>query len=169
MVALQPRTLVLSLWKFDVWCEEWFMGWRTDSRSDLLVVKFMVRGKSQYPLNPGIRKSGWTLFQMKSYQDFYLKINTSEECSGNRAGARTQSSWSHLFPFTSHKLTLKPGSARCSLKTVRQPQRSLPTPSVFSGIGYDFYSSMFSANCFSNINVYQCVYTIAISHDFCSY
>lgn len=107
MVALQPRTLVLSLWKFDVWCEEWFMGWRTDSRSDLLVVKFMVRGKSQYPLNPGIKKSGWTLFQMKSYQDFYLKINTSEECSGSRAGARTQSSWSHLFPFTSHKLTPK--------------------------------------------------------------
>lgn len=107
MVALQPRTLVLSLWKFDVWCEEWFMGWRTDSRSDLLMVKFMVTGKSQYPLNPGIKKSGWTLFQMKSYQDFYLKINTSEECSGSRAGARTQSSWPHLFPFTSHKLTPK--------------------------------------------------------------
>lgn len=34
------------------------MGWRTDSRSDLLVVKFMVTGKSQYPLNPGIKKSG---------------------------------------------------------------------------------------------------------------
>lgn len=107
MVALQPRTLDLSLWKVDVWCKEWFMGWRTDSRSDLLVVKFMVTGKSQYPLNPGIKKSGWTLFQMKSYQDFYLVINTSGKCSGNRAGARTQSSGPHLFPFTSHNLTPK--------------------------------------------------------------
>ena len=34
------------------------MGRRTGSRSDLLVVKFMVMGKSQHPLDSDIKKSG---------------------------------------------------------------------------------------------------------------
>lgn len=46
--------------------------------SDFLpLIKFMTVGMSQHPLNLVGKSSGWTLFQMKYYQDFCPIINTN--------------------------------------------------------------------------------------------
>lgn len=63
------------------------LGSRTGSMSDLLVIKFIGFGKSQHPMNLGIKSSDCILFQMNSsYQDLWPIMNVNEDCSGSRAG-----------------------------------------------------------------------------------
>lgn len=150
-----------------IWCDKWSMGRRPGSMSDpgsmsgLPLIKFMTMGKSQHPLNLVVKSSSWTLFPMKSYRDFCPIINTNEGCFGSLAGIWILCTWPHYFHFTRPQDVV--------WKLPRSPQRPLPSQSAFGHIGCDWHSRTWSANDFSNFKVYHCAYTMAVSHDFCSY
>lgn len=150
-----------------VWCEGWSKGRKTGSRSDLPSVKLIALGKSQHPLNLDIKSSGCTLFQMQSYQVFWPIINTKAALEvGLGSGSCALGLTLHTLP--DPKVTLLE-TKLCRMpfeNLARSPQKSLP---LKASLACDLHSRALSRNDYSKFNVYHCAYTMAISHDFCSY